>query len=131
MREAAGTSTKSSLFHTWTRDSRDHAVYGTGGVRAQFRHELAGLGGDTAFYKAEGGLQASRVLLPGVVSTKPTNVPLSPLTSTFAAPLTRRTRRGPTPAQQYVCADALRLLPAGRTDEPADVPREQSRAARW
>ena len=76
MREAAGTSTKSSLFHTWTRDSRDHAVYGTGGVRAQFRHELAGLGGDTAFYKAEGGLQASRVLLPGVVSTKPTNVPL-------------------------------------------------------
>jgi len=36
-------------------------------VRAQFRHELAGLGGDTAFYKAEGGLQASRVLLPGVL----------------------------------------------------------------
>ncbi|KAF8264104.1 surface antigen-domain-containing protein [Lactarius quietus] len=54
VREAAGTSTKSSLFHSWTRDSRDHAVFGTRGVRAQFRHELAGLGGDTAFYKAEG-----------------------------------------------------------------------------
>ncbi|KAI9444207.1 surface antigen-domain-containing protein [Lactarius indigo] len=67
VREAAGTSTKSSLFHAWTRDSRDHAIFGTRGVRAQFRHELAGLGGDTAFYKAEGGLQASRVLLPGVL----------------------------------------------------------------
>ena len=68
VREAAGASTKSSLFHTWTRDSRDHAVFGARGLRAQFRHELAGLGGDTAFYKAEGALQASRVLLPGVVS---------------------------------------------------------------
>ena len=68
VREAAGTSTKSSLFHTWTRDSRDHATFGTHGVRAQLRHELAGLGGDTAFYKAEGGLQASRVLFPGIVS---------------------------------------------------------------
>ncbi|KAH9017087.1 surface antigen-domain-containing protein [Lactarius deliciosus] len=67
VREAAGTSTKSSLFHAWTHDSRDHAIFGTRGVRAQFRHELAGLGGDTAFYKAEGGLQASRVLLPGVL----------------------------------------------------------------
>ena len=68
MREAAGASTKSSLFHAWTRESRDHAIFGTRGVRAQFRHELAGLSGDTAFYKAEGGLQASRALLPGVVS---------------------------------------------------------------
>ncbi|KAH9039514.1 surface antigen-domain-containing protein [Lactarius pseudohatsudake] len=67
VREAAGTSTKSSLFHAWTHDSRDHAIFGTRGVRAQFRHELAGLGGDTAFYKAEGGLQASRALLPGVL----------------------------------------------------------------
>ncbi len=77
VREAAGASTKSSLFYAWTRDSRDHAVFGSRGVRAQFRHELAGLGGDTAFYKAEGGLQASRALLPGVVSPIP-----SPLTST-------------------------------------------------
>jgi len=74
VREAAGPSTKSSLFHVWTRDSRDHAVFGTRGLRAQFRHELAGLGGDSAFYKAEGGLQASRVLLPGVVS--PNHPPL-------------------------------------------------------
>jgi outer membrane protein insertion porin family len=68
VRTAAGTSTKSSLFHTWTRDTRDHPVLGTRGVRAQLRHELAGLGGGAAFYKAEGSLHASRVLRPGLVS---------------------------------------------------------------
>ena len=57
--------------------------------------------------------------------------PSPPLTSTSTAPLTWRTRRSPTPAQQYVCADALRPLPTGWTYEPADVPREQSRATRW
>jgi outer membrane protein insertion porin family len=68
VRTAAGTSTKSSLFHTWTRDTRDHPILGTRGVRAQLRHELAGLGCGASFYKAEGSLHASRVLLPGLVS---------------------------------------------------------------
>ena len=68
VRTAAGTTTKSSLFHTWTRDTRDHAVLGTRGVRTQLRHELAGLGGGTTFYKAEANLHASRVLYPGLVS---------------------------------------------------------------
>lgn len=69
VRTAAGTSIKSSLFHTWTRDTRDHPTLGTRGVRAQLRHELAGLAGAGAgFYKAEGSLSASRVLHPGLVS---------------------------------------------------------------
>ncbi|KAN0129717.1 Surface antigen domain containing protein [Lactarius tabidus] len=95
VREAAGTSTKSSLFHAWTRDSRDHAVFGTRGVRAQFRHELAGLGGDTAFYKAEGGLQASRVLLPGVLLSLGARAGvLHPLSSTSAPTLSDRFQLG-------------------------------------
>ncbi|KAI0000630.1 surface antigen-domain-containing protein [Russula compacta] len=68
VRTAAGTSIKSSFFHAWTRDTRDHATLGTRGVRAQLRHELAGLGGaGAAFYKAEGSLCASRVLHPGLL----------------------------------------------------------------
>jgi hypothetical protein len=68
VRTAAGTSTKSSLFHTWTRDTRDHPILGTRGARAQLRHEFAGIGGGATFYKAEGSLHASRVLRPGLVS---------------------------------------------------------------
>jgi outer membrane protein insertion porin family len=51
VRMAAGTSTKSSLFHKWTRDTRDHPILDTRSVDAQLRHELAGLGGGTSFYK--------------------------------------------------------------------------------
>ncbi|KAI0252927.1 surface antigen-domain-containing protein [Lactifluus subvellereus] len=67
VRTAAGTSVKSSLFHTWTRDTRDHAILGTRGVRTQLRHELAGLGGGATFYKAEATLHASRALHPGLL----------------------------------------------------------------
>ncbi|KAI0305258.1 surface antigen-domain-containing protein [Multifurca ochricompacta] len=68
VRRAAGTSMKSSLFHTWTRDTRDHPIFGSRGIRAHLRQELAGLGGGATFYKAEAGLHASRVLHPGLVS---------------------------------------------------------------
>ena len=68
VRTAAGTSTKSLLFHKWTRDTRDNPILGTRRVRAQLLHELAGLGGGASFYKAEGSLHASRVLHPGLVS---------------------------------------------------------------
>jgi outer membrane protein assembly factor BamA len=67
VRTDAGTSTKSSLFHTWTRDTRDHPTLGTRGVRTRLRQELAGLGGGVTFYKAEADLHASRVLHPGLV----------------------------------------------------------------
>lgn len=67
VREAAGQSVKSSLFHTYVRDSRDNAIMGTRGEFIKLRHEFAGVGGDAAFYKVEGEAQVSRQLLPGVV----------------------------------------------------------------
>nr|VWP01878.1 Uncharacterized protein [Ganoderma boninense] len=66
MREAAGQSVKSSVFHSWTRDTRDDKILGTRGSYTKFFHELAGAGGDTSFYKAEGHGQLARSLLPGV-----------------------------------------------------------------
>ena len=68
MREAAGLSTKSSIFHSWTRDTRDDSLFGTRGSYLKFSQELAGLGGDAAFYKTEGSAQLARPLVPGVVS---------------------------------------------------------------
>lgn len=68
MREAAGRSIKSAVYHSWTRDTRDDRLLGTRGSYAKFFHELAGAGGDTSFYKAEAQGQFARSLLPGVVS---------------------------------------------------------------
>ena len=67
MREAAGQSIKSSVYHSWTRDTRDDRLLGTRGWYSKFFHEFAGLGGDTSFYKAEAQGQLARSLLPGVV----------------------------------------------------------------
>ncbi|KAI0264616.1 surface antigen-domain-containing protein [Gloeopeniophorella convolvens] len=67
VRAAAGPSTKSALFHAWTRDTRDHAILGTRGARTALRHELAGLGGGAAFYKAEAELHVARRLAPGLL----------------------------------------------------------------
>ena len=94
VRTAAGTSVKSSLFHRWTRDTRDHPILGTRGARAQLQHELAGLGGGAAFYKAEGSLHASRVLHPGLVS-QPFSLIFchNSYAYAIAALLARRTRR--------------------------------------
>jgi outer membrane protein insertion porin family len=98
VRTAAGTSTKSSLFHAWTRDTRDHPVLGTRGIRAHLRHELAGLGAGAAFYKAEGTLHASRVLRPGLVSQ-----PIS-------RPPTRKRSHAPPPSPPiFVCLQLLSL----------------------
>ena len=68
IREAAGPSIKSALSHTFMRDSRDDALLGTKGSYVKLSHELAGLGGDANFYKAEGAAQLARRLIPGVVS---------------------------------------------------------------
>ncbi|KAH9941297.1 surface antigen-domain-containing protein [Epithele typhae] len=66
MREAAGQSVKSSVYHSWTRDTRDERLLGTRGSYVKFFHELAGAGGDTSFYKTEMQGQLARSLLPGV-----------------------------------------------------------------
>ena len=68
MREAAGLSIKSAVSHSYMRDTRDDALLGTRGSYVKLSHELAGLGGDARFYKAEGAGQLARRLLPGVVS---------------------------------------------------------------
>ena len=67
MREAAGSSTKSAISHTWTRDTRDDSIFGTRGSYLRFAQELAGLGGDASFYKTEAQAQLARPLVPGVV----------------------------------------------------------------
>ena len=69
IREAAGQSVKSSIFHTYVRDSRDNAIMGTSGGYLKLRHEFAGVGGDAVFYKVEGEATASRQLHPGVVGS--------------------------------------------------------------
>ncbi|KAI1798397.1 surface antigen-domain-containing protein [Ganoderma leucocontextum] len=66
MREAAGQSVKSSVYHSWTRDTRDDKILGTRGSYTKFFHELAGAGGDTSFYKAEAHGQLARSSFPGV-----------------------------------------------------------------
>ena len=67
MREAAGLSTKSSISHTWTRDTRDDSLFGTRGSYLRFTQELAGLGGDASFFKTEAHTQLARPFIPGVV----------------------------------------------------------------
>lgn len=64
MREAAGQTIKSSVFHSWTRDTRDDRLIGTRGSYIKVFQELAGLGGDASFYKTEAQTQLSRGLLP-------------------------------------------------------------------
>ncbi|KAI0077621.1 hypothetical protein K474DRAFT_1661556 [Panus rudis PR-1116 ss-1] len=66
VRNAAGQSIKSSLFHVWTRDTRDDRLLGTRGSYLKLMQELAGLGGDTSFFKTEAHGQLSRALLPHV-----------------------------------------------------------------
>ncbi|KZT68930.1 hypothetical protein DAEQUDRAFT_711147 [Daedalea quercina L-15889] len=66
IREAAGPSIKSALSHSFMRDTRDDALLGTRGSYVKLSHELAGLGGDASFYKAEGAAQLARRLVPGV-----------------------------------------------------------------
>lgn len=67
MREASGQSFKSSILHTWLRDTRDNKLTGTRGFYTKITQELAGLGGDAKFHKLEAEGQLSRPIIPGVV----------------------------------------------------------------
>ncbi|THH19607.1 hypothetical protein EW146_g1596 [Bondarzewia mesenterica] len=66
MREAAGQSIKSSISHTWVRDTRDHTFTSTKGYFTKLYHELAGIGGDVSFYKMEAEARACRPVFPGL-----------------------------------------------------------------
>ncbi|KAI0064868.1 hypothetical protein BV25DRAFT_1914028 [Artomyces pyxidatus] len=66
VREAAGHTVKSSIFHSWSLHTRNGTITGTQGFRAKLRHEFAGLGGDALFYKVEAEGHAIREVLSGV-----------------------------------------------------------------
>lgn len=71
MREAAGQTLKSSLSHTYTRDTRDDRITATRGYYTKLLQEFAGLGGDASHYKTEAEGQISRPVVDGVVSSFP------------------------------------------------------------
>lgn len=66
IREAAGETLKSSIFHSWIHDTRDDRIAATRGAYAKLYHEFAGLGGDASFYKTEAEGQISRPIMEGV-----------------------------------------------------------------
>ncbi|ORY31035.1 surface antigen-domain-containing protein, partial [Naematelia encephala] len=68
VREESIQSTKSSLIHTWTSDTRDDPWLGTSGRLLKFSHEYAGLPGSSDrahFFKSTTQSQLSRALYPG------------------------------------------------------------------
>lgn len=67
IRQAAGTSMKSSIFHNWTRDTRDDGIMATKGEYLKLSHEFAGIGGDASFYKAQSETLISRRIASNAV----------------------------------------------------------------
>ncbi|WWC86982.1 uncharacterized protein L201_001863 [Kwoniella dendrophila CBS 6074] len=68
IRELAIPSTKSSISHIWTSDTRDDLWMGTKGRLLKFTHEYAGLPGSSEkakFFKSTTMSQLSRALYPG------------------------------------------------------------------
>ncbi|KAG8770599.1 hypothetical protein FRC12_004168 [Ceratobasidium sp. 428] len=62
MRQSTGYTSKSSISHTLTRDTRDDPLQGTRGSYQRYFTEFAGLGGDAAFIKTESESRYSRAL---------------------------------------------------------------------
>ena len=67
IRQAAGTSIKSSIFHNWTRDTRDDPIMATKGEYMKLSHEFAGIGGDASFYKVQSETVISRRIASSTV----------------------------------------------------------------
>ncbi|KAB5592902.1 Small nuclear ribonucleoprotein hPrp3 [Ceratobasidium theobromae] len=65
IRQFAGYTSKSSISHTLTRDTRDSPLQGTRGSYLRYFQELAGLGGDASFLKSETDSRISRALWGG------------------------------------------------------------------
>ena len=58
---------KSSIFHNWTRNTRDDAIMATKGEYVKLSHEFAGIGGDASFYKAQSETVISRRITSNAV----------------------------------------------------------------
>ena len=67
IRQASGSSVKSSIFHNWTRDTRDDPIMGSKGEYVKLSHEFAGIGGDASFYKAQSETVISRRIASNAV----------------------------------------------------------------
>ncbi|KAF8582575.1 hypothetical protein K439DRAFT_1635230 [Ramaria rubella] len=65
IREAAGFNTKSSLSHTFVRDTRDVVGTPSRGSYVKLSQELAGIGGDASFFKSEAESQVAKRLGAG------------------------------------------------------------------
>ncbi|KAG7548988.1 hypothetical protein FFLO_03101 [Filobasidium floriforme] len=87
IRELAYPSTKASLVHTYTRDTRDDAWTGSRGSLVKVSHEFAGLpcsSPSANFFKSTAQTQLSRMIWPGsgwhysIASLLTISVPLSP-----------------------------------------------------
>lgn len=62
IREEAGHNLKSSIKHTWSRDTRDNRVLPSFGYMLKIVHELAGIGGDAKFLKQDVEVQLNKEL---------------------------------------------------------------------
>lgn len=70
IRNAAGPSTKSSLSHTFTHDTRDDPFLSTRGAFLKLKQEYAGLGGDANFVKMEGEASVTRPFAAPTTTTR-------------------------------------------------------------
>ncbi|OJA14753.1 hypothetical protein AZE42_03187 [Rhizopogon vesiculosus] len=66
IRTDAGQTIKSSISHSWTKDTRDDKITASRGYYGKLFQELAGLSGDVSFYKAEVESQISQRFVPGL-----------------------------------------------------------------
>ncbi|KAK4055453.1 hypothetical protein OIO90_003291 [Microbotryomycetes sp. JL221] len=102
IREAAGDSVKSAMSHTWTRDTRDDLMTATRGSLIKARQELAGLGGDVHFIKADNEFAISRELSPGTtLSFGAKSGVLLPLAGQSSSFIDRFHLGGPTSVRQF------------------------------
>ncbi|KAJ1680244.1 hypothetical protein EV182_000400 [Spiromyces aspiralis] len=63
VRNEAGYSLKSSVSHSFTRDTRDHPTVPTAGTLLKNTAELAGLGGDVYYLKCDAEIQAAQTVV--------------------------------------------------------------------
>lgn len=130
MRHAAGQTVKSSVSHSWTRDTRDDRITATMGSYNKITHELAGLGGDASFYKAEAESQLSRQVLQGLVSCLLHYV-VAKYAEIRRSVHFSRNQDGRTLWTERPVDPLSGSVPVGRTNKCAHVPPEQHGTTRW
>ena len=122
IRQASGSSVKSSIFHNWTRDTRDDPIMATKGEYVKLSHELAGIGGDASFYKAQSETVISRKIASNTVRNSfHISFCRGFLTSIPVVLVFFDTDRSAVELAPSLLL--LRSVPVGRIHERADVPK--------